>query len=75
MPNPNRVNSSKKYAASLQERISASVAMIDYLIIETRDIDPMCACHLESARMHLIQDESARPCPYDRFRYNDQCLR
>lgn len=60
MPVPDRESTSKKYTASLQDRITASVAMIDYLIVETGDLDPMCCHALKCARMSLIQDESAK---------------
>lgn len=42
------------------DRLTAIVAMIDYLIVEAREIEPLADYFLKMARMSLLETEQAR---------------
>ena len=59
MAKPNPAVSPKANVVPMPDRIAASVAMLDYLIDETRYIDPMCAFTLKVARMQFLEGRRA----------------
>lgn len=52
--------SSKQSAVAEFDRVSAMLSLIDYLIAEARQSDPMVEYFLRMARLSLLEEEQAR---------------
>jgi hypothetical protein len=56
----NPTESSKQSAIAEFDRVAAMVRMIDYLIGEAKQSDPMVEYFLQMARLSLLEGEQAR---------------
>jgi hypothetical protein len=56
----NPTESSKQSAVAEFDRVSAMLSLIDYLIVEAKQSDPMVEYFLQMARLSLLEEEQAR---------------